>query len=579
MTHRDVSFIENPTAHDYAVAAEVTLRDGEPSRALELVAAALALDPGSSSLRSLLFAIDDAEPSLAIKAASAQPEFFGLVAAKSWLLARRGELVRACCGLLEVVRFRPEVAYLPWVLDWDPARVQLGRVEEVRALLFPVSDVLARGHADARRENALAFAALLGIWAEQCTEDPILSALLVRHLLSLEQLECAEAAALRQPRSWHREVSLARVAKQRGQLRAAITHYHEAARLDLTDHTALLDAGELELELGEAARAAGCFGQARERNSESSTARVAWLGARFAATRDPAAFEELRRLEGAGEPAEELREVLAFETWLPLPESPGAHALMGFCRRLVREGANSRKQAPVSFRVEVSEPEPPSLWLAFRAALEALGIPEESELRIVGANGALLEVEHPLFGGASAWFEQSARDVAPELIRAVMEIGVGAYAAEEWWRRARLWRQHHPDLDHEEMLRAMVRPPPCAKLSLAPPLFVFRFQVAAAMLWLAAPRPFLGSRRGELVDRLLMAPADWTGVAVALALSCVALDERAARPAIEERLAAALDPERKRPDWFVAMVARVWKRLPDLAPSRLAELRIWARLG
>jgi len=579
MTHRDLSFIENPTARDYAVAAEVMLRDGEPGRALELLAAALALDPSSQSLRVLLCAIDDADRTLLFGTGPSQPEFFGLVAAKSWLLAHRGEPARACASLLGVVRFRPEVPYLPWVLEWGAAGADPGSADETRALLVEVSDALARGHTDARRANALALAELLRTWSESCPTDRQLAALLVRHLLSLEQVDGAEAAALRQPLSWHRAVSLARVAMHRGDTRAAIAHYRDAATLDPSEHTALLDAAELEQELGELQLAIDCYAQALAREPRSSIARVAWLSARFAATRDPEAFEELIRLEAESAPDEQIRESLAFETWLPLPESPGAHALMALCRRLVKEGAVRQSRGPLSLRVEVSSPEPPSLRLAFHASLEVLGVPEGAELRLVDGAGVVAEAEHPWLTRAAVLPEPRAPGAAEELIQAAKELSRGRYSAADWWSFAKLWRARHPNLDEDAIGPLMLRPPPCPDLTIAPPLFVFRFQVAVAMLWLTAPSPFLGSRRAALVERLLVAPADWTGVAVALALSCVALEDPSARPSIEAWFAAAVDPERTPPDWFVAMVARVWQRLPDLAPSRVAQLKSWARLG
>lgn len=577
----ELPLIENPTAHDYAVAAEYALLKGNHQEAMRMVSAALAMEPASSPLMGLFERIVATTKRPLSLFESSDATFFGQLATRARVLAKSGQSVEALRELLEVVAFRPAVAYLPWAVGWERA-LSRGGCYRHEAHLEPLLAVLealreAASPSDPRRHNALALVELLSIW-NAASSDDTLACVFARHLLGLGQLEEALAVAVEAESrfsSWNTSVTLALVARRQERTAEAIRYYDVAAARNPTDTSALSDSGELLLRSGQSRSAMDRFAQvvARDKTQENAAAALAY--AEWMTTRDEGAFSRLQALAAKGEPQARawFYDASGFVTRLPLPESPGADALMDLCRRVaVQSRQGARPSEPIKLRLRVAQPEPPSLSLAFARAMDALGVPAGSEVRVETASPGVdgqLAAEHPLWILRGATYSPRIASVPPVVVEAVSALATTPFGLDGWWNQAKVLRAGLPANMESMMLAAMAHPPACPDLRVAPPIFVYQWQLAAALLCAAGSGPFVGSSREALLGALLRAAADWTGTAALLALGQVAVEDAPARVVIEAWFEELLmrSPQGA-PLCFEPALVCAWMRLPQLTPER-----------
>jgi tetratricopeptide (TPR) repeat protein len=577
----ELPLIENPTVHDYAVAAEYSLLKGNPKEAMRMVSAALALEPLSSSLMELFERISATSKAPLSLFELSDAAFFGQLATHARVLAKCGKSAEALRELLEVVAYRPDVAYLPWAIAWERSSSHGGcyrheaHLEPLLAVLRALAD--AAEPSEPRRDNALALAELLSIW-NGASADETLACLLTRHLLGVGQMpEAHRVAAEAEERfsSWNTSVTQALVARRQGEPDEAIRLYDIAATRNRTDTSALSDSGELLLRSGQSRAAMERFAQVVSRDPTQDNAVAALAYAEWMATRNAGALSRLQMLAAKGDPQVRALwyDASCLETWLPLPESPGADALMDLCRRVaVQSRQGVAPSEPIVLRLRVTQPEPPSLRLAFARAMEALGVPTGSELRIETAapgDGGVLLTEHPLWSVEGATYSPRIASVQPVVVETVNALLATPFTLDGWWNEAKLLRARLSGDIERMLLAAMVHPPVCPNLRVAPPLFVHQWQVAAALLCAAGSGPFVGSQREALLLALLRASADWTGTAALLALGQVAADDPEARLAIESWFEELLKRSpQEAPLCFEPTLVCAWMRLPGLTLER-----------
>jgi hypothetical protein len=89
-----------------------------PAHALEHLAVALAYEPGHEGALAVLERVLLRVP-LEAEVWKQPSPFFGLVALRGYALVVSGKLPQGLDLLCEVVKFRPEVPYLTWLIHWD----------------------------------------------------------------------------------------------------------------------------------------------------------------------------------------------------------------------------------------------------------------------------------------------------------------------------------------------------------------------------------------------------------------------------------------------------------------------------
>ncbi len=159
---------------------------------------------------------------------------------------------------------------------------------------------------------------------------------------------------------------------------------------------------------------------------------------------------------------------------------------------------------------------------------------------------------------------------APEVSQAVAEIAAQPYRLDAWWLLARrLAHQLGPE-KVDDLLAAMVYPPGVAHVD-RPGQWVYRIQVAAALVIAQLDEGWETSVRKKALLALANGPMDWTVDAALLALSVLAREEEDAATDITP----LFQSYKEGGDNFSFYPALLWcsLRLPNLAEKERTDLR------
>jgi tetratricopeptide (TPR) repeat protein len=162
---------------------------------------------------------------------------------------------------------------------------------------------------------------------------------------------------------------------------------------------------------------------------------------------------------------------------------------------------------------------------------------------------------------------------APAVAQDVAELAMQPYRLEVWWGHARrLARQFGPERV-DDLLATMVYPPGAGRTD-KPAVWVFRVQVAAALVLAHLDSGWEGSVRRKALLALANGPMDWTVDAALVALAALARDEEDAAAEISSlfrdlRKGVAADGT------ITYYPALLWcaLRLPDVEEDEHEELR------
>lgn len=122
--------VVEPTATDYAVAAKYALKRKQRPLAVQQISAALAIDPQNDRYLQLLSDIVGTTPDpLALLRIRAEGTFYGLAAARAWMLAKQRRATEGTELLSDVLQFRPNVPFAPWLDEWQQRFDWTRRVE------------------------------------------------------------------------------------------------------------------------------------------------------------------------------------------------------------------------------------------------------------------------------------------------------------------------------------------------------------------------------------------------------------------------------------------------------------------
>lgn len=515
------SAIDNPGSEDYAMAARYALKLKNLRRAIEQIAAALALDPLSQSYLGLLEQILAASRArLQLTSIDGESAFFGMAAVRARVLAQQGEFTEALRLLGGVFAFRPAIPYLEWTREWTKsagAAKQLAP-EDIAELLIAMVDVDIEPSNDVVTASVKRNFFAVGALAEQVSSlHPRHAALTIaRSRLSTVLGQHTQALQLlaAEPTCPKILAELARLSSDRGDLVAARAACARAATMPMNDRAELIELAALQLELGEAESATSSFGRANSMLTAPLLS-AACKYSQWLASRDQGSANEVHRLatehEGCRWMSDDIR---AYAENLVDPCDPVVP--------VIRHALNRANGLPVGasarVRIRTRRPLAPSARLAYLLGLQRLG--RDGDMLTTPDNNAALTLG-PLWQDNGNAIAAALQQPDCTILEPLRELALTPFSLADWGRQWRLITSR--DCPPIPALVAAAVNPTLPPDSVHPIEWVSRWQVATAIAIASHTCPW--SERADALLLLLAGEDDWVSVGAALALMLLAQSE------------------------------------------------------
>jgi tetratricopeptide (TPR) repeat protein len=558
---------DDPDPAGHLAAARQALDNEDLAAAARHVASALGEDPNRSDALSLLDEVIAAAPDpLQLIPDDDLPTPSGLAAVHAYILAEEGRIPEAADRLLGVIADRPDVLYIDWVLGWLQRPEAAGRLDRDRLAAFVGSLV----------EQYPALTAPQGGGRDTLARMPLFIQLVRRTQPADAHFLTAAVALLR--RLGHRDealklareahalepglptaAALAATHADREELDQALDVYREAVSHEPSDIEAQVNLADLLVHRGEVREAAELYAEILEREPGQECAEPSYYF--------------LRLMGGGGEEWRDKLLALADER----PDNERAQRLAQQVTPYVGllpdpDDAIARLPAgEAGDKVVLDRLEAPSNFLAFRW----LAGREVTVARVQKPDPRLPRgrVDYLLWTYDGTRPSVTLTRPAPGVASAVAELAAQPYRLEVWWGQARRLAQQLDPAQVDDLLATMVHPPGVDQVD-RPAAWVYRVQVAAALLITHLDAGWEGSVRRQALVSLANGPMDWTVDAALVALAALARDEEDAAGEIG-RLFRELWQEMPADGTACAYPALLWcsLRLPDLTDDERADLR------
>lgn len=574
-----------PTPAQDLELAKRALADGDLTHAAHHVACAIAIDPlGPQYLQMIDEIVSRCDDPLAL-VPTRDGAFYGTVALRSYMLALRGDYAEAIDLLLQVVGVKPDVPYLEWLDRWLD---ESGVVEKIDPDIFAVScqkciDSLERCKEDPRYAQAVLPEVVKRIGRVRDHHDTaerlaFVHSIAARRAGDLDlSLEIARTLDERAP-SYLVSVARAGAHRERGELEEAIAAFRRALEFEPKDVAARLDIGDLSLDLDKSEEALAAYEDALSIDPRHPWATASRLYLKWMMDEDPTWRDELEALAEASPDNHRARQLLDAGTpyvgYLPEP----CEASVNAAERVVEQFTDREKGEGGEVEMEISCLEAPSAHLStarmlkevagFDLVVVAQAIPDPDPREPWGeVTYRLWEYEgtapRPLFGPPDA-------DVAAR----IAEIASTRFAIEEWKDHAHYVAGTLGFAAVESILATMLHPPERPRPEVGEWTWMFRVQVAAALVLLYIDDGWEDSVRRRVLTSLLHGPIDWTTAAAIVALAELSREEPELAPWVLDRFLDLLD---RRPDmgfWCVEhALVKSLLRVPGVPDDVVAELR------
>lgn len=543
----------------------------------------LSYDPGNAEWVALL------EQYLA--AAGPDPEaliprgdklYFSTEAMRAYIWHKQGRLADAVELLTNAVHAKTEARYLEaWALGWlePPGAVEslpeacalglfsllLTRSPEARLLPLPRLREMQRS---ARLSERFA-----GKHPGGGMITMLRAGLLRKAGLFDEALAVVRPVLDRAP-DWHTATALGLILRQKGDCPAAEDAFRLALRLDPSDVSARLEAGDMFFERQQWGQALGWYKNALGVDRRQPWAQPSALFCRWKQTGDEGPLRELVGLANQGnERAQQLCN-LAFWGALPEPSDATANLVRQFRDMILDDPA---KGPTGSVQMAVTSLEAPSNFLAFRLEMEAL----RHDLRLeVSVNEIpepdprepIAEIKYRLWKYAGTNATPGLPPPGQDVVRRVAELASAPFdELANWAAASRVAAEVGPGRVGE-VLAVMVHPPPVPE-GVSALAWLPRVQLAAAQVAAQVDDGWEGSVRREALLSVLHGPSDWATEAAIRALAHVGREEEAYAPDIHDAFQLLAD-HRPTPGYccWERTLFSCWLQLPHLYPQEREEL-------
>jgi tetratricopeptide (TPR) repeat protein len=501
-------------------AARAAFEKGDLTGATRHVASALGEDPNRSEALSLLDEIiAAAHDPLELVPGDDLPTPSNLRAVHAHILAAQGRIPEAIDKLLEVIAERPDVLYIDWALGWLQRPEAAGKVETEKFVEF-IGSLL---------EQYAALTAPHGGGRETLTRVPLLIQLvrrtqpadasflnaavaILRRIGYLDEaLKLAREACSLDPGSQTAE-SLAATHAARNEVEQALVAFRKAQEFEPSDISVRVNMADLLVNSDRVKEALEVYTEVLELAPGDQHAEPSCYFLRFVTSGDESWRDKLLDLAQAqpdNDRAQRLAQrVTPYVGFLPDPA----------------DATTRLKKMPGERGNAASLPwlEAPSNYLAYgwlsKMDLVMARI-QEPDPRLPRGR-----VDHILwkYSGTTPRVAVAAPD--PEVSHAVARIAAQAYHLDTWCGHARRLAEHLGPARIDDLLATMVHPPSAVQTD-RPAEWVFRIQVAAALVIAHLDAGWEDSVRRKALFSLAGGPMDWTVDAALVALTVLARDE------------------------------------------------------
>jgi tetratricopeptide (TPR) repeat protein len=559
---------DDPSPAGPLAAARDALEKGDLTGAARHVASSLGEDPNRADALAVL---DDiiaaAEDPLDLVADDDLPASSGQKAVHAYILADQGRIPEAVDMLLDVVGDRPDVLYIDWVLGWLQRPEAAGRLDVDRLAnflgavveQFPALTAPRAGGRDTLARMPL-FIQLVRRTQRADAHFLIVAVALLRRLGNLDEaLKLAREACALEP-GLPTAAALAATHAARDELDQALQAYRDALDHEPSDVSARVGMADLLVNNGRLQEAQDLYAEVLEREPGQEDAEPSQYFLRFVTGGEETWRDKLLALteeKPDNERAQRLAQrVTPYLGYLPDPPDVTAHL---------------QRPAGAGNKVSLPHLEAPSNYLAF----DWLGRLDVTVLRVQRPDPRLprRQVDYLLWTYDGTRPSVALAPPTSGVGNSVAEIAAQPYQLEVWWGQARRLAQQLEPAQVDDLLATMVYPPGAARTD-RPAAWVYRVQVAAALVIAHLDEGWQDSVRRRALFALANGPMDWTVDAALVALAALARDEEDAAGDVA-RLFRELRKGVPADGTFSYYPALLWcsLRLPDLEDEERADLR------
>jgi tetratricopeptide (TPR) repeat protein len=556
--------------------ARRALGEGDPKHALHHLAAALAADPNRAEWLALLDQALDAgknSPDLT-PVLGPEPPYFGTVALHAYTLARTGRAAEAIDLILQIIHSYPHIPYIDWALRWLHRPEAAGRLPIERVTWFLSSMVQQYPALRNQRDGGRAtldrlpdFIRKVRATQPENADFLAISVSVLRRLGCLDEaLEYARRSFALKP-GFHSAVAVAVAHESRREPDDALQAYREALRFEPDDVSARLSMGDLLWEYDRTEEAEQAYAEALRIDPNQPWALPSHMYLRWLHTGDEGSRFQLLALADLYPDNQRARQMAGLATpyfgYLPEPSDATTNVFKNML-------AQHQKIQRIT-RHTLTSLEAPSNYLAVPDLYQT----EVAVVRMQRPDPRLPRkaVEHLLWQYDGHTPRVAVPPPDPEVVEGIAELARQRYHLPAWLRQAaRLGPQLGPGRVRD-VLATMVHPPLLDRAK-RPWAWVYRVQVAAALVLSQLESGWENSVRRTALVSLVWGPMDWTVDAALVALAAVAAEEEGTADDVAglfRELLANL-PEGGPSCYYPALL---WSmlRLPNLAAEERTALR------
>jgi tetratricopeptide (TPR) repeat protein len=540
----------------------------------------LAFDPANREWRDLLDAyVAAAQPSLDALLPMDEKRYYASEAVRAYAWQKAGRLGDATELLTQVVRAKTDAHYLEaWALDWLEVEGGMESLDERVAL--PLLGLALTRFPEARLatvrtlRHAKRWAALSERWFQgraQTAVGAMAQVGLLRKAGEFDRALSVASASLDREPTWHNATALGLVLRERGEPRRAEEAFEQALRLDPTDVTARLEAGDTYFLAGDWESALRWYKNALAMEP-GPWAHASLLYCQSKLSGDAATFAELELLANSGNGR--AQELLYYEA------GGDVHRPLDATAKIIRQLCDGLAPRPEphtgDVKVSLSALEAPSNLVALNLELRARNA-EGIALHMTVERVQSPDPRVPLEAGEYVLWRYEGTDPSPSLPPPSkdVETAISSIACTP----GRADRANASRVAEalgvgriEEILATIVHPPPlpAGRSALE---WVPRVQRVVTSVLGQIDEGWQGSRRRAALYSLLLGPRDWSTIAAIRELGVIGRQEPAHAPDIGEafaKLALAATTTADCP-WEQPLY-RAWLSLPHLFPNEKEHL-------
>jgi len=564
---------EDPGEQGYLAAARLALEKNDLAGAARQVALALGEDPNRSEALAVLDEVlAAASDPLQLVSTDEMPTPSGLGAVHAYILAGQGRIAEAVDRLLEVISARPDVLYIDWVLGWlqrpeAASQIEVDNLTAFVASLVEQFPALTAPHGGGRDTLARMPLLIQLVRRTQPANSQFLmvsTALLCRLGNLDEALLLAREAHTLDP-GLQTALALAGTHAARNEVDQALQVYRQAEGHEPGDVSDSLSMADLLAHHGRLQEAQDLYAEVLDREPTQENAQPSYYYLRFVSSGEEAWRDQLLTLaedHPDNDRAQRLaQQVTPYVGYLPEPAD--------ITTRLQRPGRAGGESGGSTAWLPCLEA--PSNFLAF------------DWLRQLDLNVARVQKPDPRLPRCRVdYLLWEYDDIRPRVALPPPDAGVAAAVAElasqpyhvdAWWVQARRLARQFAPAQVADLLATMVYPPGVPHAD-RPAAWVFRVQVAAALVIAQVEGGWKDAPRSRALFSLANGPMDWTVDAALVALAALARDDEEAAGDIA-RLFGELRKDLPADGAVSYCPALLWcsLRLPGLADEERAELR------